>query len=170
MQIYVISKRFLSKSSNNNHLCNGYFPNKRPKSQDEIPVLSSYAKNLGRHVRKPYLKKISMIGVDTAATPSAQFSSQWLSPIDASDLLSYLVLETRYCTSKQFKAFKTLKAYNHMVSGCVVSVGGKEIVGKIIVVVAKMRHSQGMNNPLGNIWIIAEKDGNINCLCVLLCL
>ena len=46
-----------------------------PKSQDEIPVLSSYVENLeSRHVRERYLKKIFVVGVDPAAIPSVQFS------------------------------------------------------------------------------------------------
>ena len=101
-----------------------------------------------------------MVGVDPAAIPSEQFSSECLPPIEVSDLLSYLVLETSYYTNKQFKAFKSLEAYNQMVSGFVASVQGKEIAGKIVVV-AKVRHSQRMNDPLVNIWIIAEKDGTI---------
>lgn len=131
-----------------------------PKSQEEIPVLSSYVKNLESHVRERYLKKISVVGVDPAAIPSEQFSSECLPPIEVSDLLSYLVLETSYYTNKQFKAFKSLEAYNQMVSGFVASVQGKEIAGKIVVV-AKVRHSQRMNDPLVNIWIIVEKDGTI---------
>ena len=47
-----------------------------------------------------------------------------------------------------------------MASGLVASVQGKEIADKIVVV-AKVRHSQRMNDPLVNIWIIAEKDGTI---------
>ena len=97
-----------------------------PKSQDKIPVLSSYGKNLESHVRERYLKKISVVGVDPAAIPSEQFSSECLPPIEVSDLLSYLVLETlSYYTNKQFKAFKSLEAYNQMVSGFVASVQGK---------------------------------------------
>jgi len=38
-----------------------------PKSQDGIPALSSYAKNLEIHVRERYLKKISLVEVDPAA-------------------------------------------------------------------------------------------------------
>jgi len=106
------------------------------------------------------LKKFSVVGVDPAAISSKQFSSECLPPIEVSDLLSYLVLETSYYTNKQFKAFKSLEAYNQMVSGFVASVQGKEIAGKIVVV-AKVRHSQRMNDPLVNIWIIVEKDGTI---------
>ena len=42
-----------------------------------------------------------------------------------------------------------------MVSGFVASVQGKEIAGKIVV--ARVRDSQRMNDPLVNIWIIVEK-------------
>ena len=51
-----------------------------PKSQDEIPVLSSYAKNLEFYVRERYLKKISVVGVYRAAIPSEKFSSECLPP------------------------------------------------------------------------------------------
>ena len=47
-----------------------------------------------------------------------------------------------------------------MVSGFVASVNGKEIADKYVVV-AKVRHSQSMRDPLVNIWIITEKDGTI---------
>ena len=40
-------------------------------------------------------------------------------PLDASDLVSYLVLQTNFITSKQFKAHKSLEAYNQFVSGWV---------------------------------------------------
>ena len=131
-----------------------------PKSHDEVPVLSSYAKNLESHVRERYLKKISVVGVDPAVIPSDQFSSECWPPIEVSDLLSYLVLETSYYTKKQFKAFKILEAYIQMVSGFVASVQGKEIAGRIVVV-TKVRHSQRMNDPLVDIWIISEKKGTI---------
>ena len=42
-----------------------------------------------------------------------------------------------------------------MVSGFFASVKGNEIAGKIVV--ARVRNSQRMNDPLVNIWIIAEK-------------
>ena len=107
-----------------------------PKSQDKIPVLSSYGKNLESHVRERYLKKISVVGVDPAAIPSEQFSSECLPPIEVSDLLSYLVLETSYYTNKQFKAFKSLEAYNQMVSGFVASVQGKERTAPLFLRIA----------------------------------
>ena len=137
---------------------------KNPESQENIllriPVLLSYAEGLESHVRERYLKKISVVGVDPAAIPKEQFHSECLPPIEVSDLLSYLVLETSYYTNKQFQAFKSLEAYKQVVSGFVNSVQGAEILNKIIVV-AKVKHSQRMNDPLIDIWIIAESDGTI---------
>ena len=75
-------------------------------------------------------------------------------------LLSYLVLETSLYTNKQFKAFKSLEAFNQMVSGFVTSVVGKVIAGRYVVR-ARVRHSQHMNDSLVNIWVISENDGTI---------
>ena len=122
-------------------------------------MLSRYAKGLENHIKEQYLK-ISVVGVDPVALLSEQLSPECLPPIEVSDLLSYLVLETSHYTNKQFKAFKSLQAYNQMVSGFVASVNGKEIADKYVVV-AKVRHSQSMRDPLVNIWIITEKDGTI---------
>ena len=60
-------------------------------------------------------------------------------------LLSYLVLETSFYTKKQFKAFKSLEAFNQMVSGFVTSVVGKVIAAKYVVR-ASVRHSQLIND------------------------
>ena len=48
-------------------------------------------------------------------------------------LPSYLVLETSFYTKKQFKAFKSLGAFNQIVSGFVTSVVGKVIAAKYVV-------------------------------------
>ena len=112
------------------------------------------------NIKERYFKKISVVGVDPAALPSEQLSPEYLPPIEVSDLLSYLVLETSHYMNKQFKAFKSLKAYNQIVSGFLASVNGKETADKYVVV-AKVRHSQSMRDPLVNIWIITEKDGTI---------
>ena len=138
--------------------------NKNENSTDDaskcVPVLSEYAKALEGRVKERYLQKISVIGVDPASIPTDQFSPECLPPVEISDLLSYLVLETSYYTNQQFKAFKSLEAFNQMVSGFVTSVVGKLIAGKYVVR-ARVRHSQRMNDPLVNIWIITEQDGTV---------
>ena len=75
-------------------------------------------------------------------------------------MVSYLVLETSYYTKQQFKCYKSLDAYNQMVSGFVTSVQGK-IIARKHVVVGKVRHSQRMNDPLVNTWVITESNGTI---------
>lgn len=139
--------------------------NKNENITDEaskcIPLLSEYAKALEGRVNERYLQKISAIGVDPASIPTDQFSPECLPPVEVSDLLSYLALETSYYTNQQFKAFKNLEAFNQMVSGFVTSVVGKLIAGKYVVR-ARVRHSQRMNDPLVNIWIITEQDGSVN--------
>ena len=81
------------------------FKGENPESPEDIlqkiPVLSSYAKGLENHIKERYLKKISVVGVDPAALPSEQLSPECLPPIEVSDLLSYLVLETSHYTNKQ---------------------------------------------------------------------
>ncbi len=38
-------------------------------------------------------------------------------PVEACDLVSYLVLQTSFITAKQFKAHKSLESYNQFVCG-----------------------------------------------------
>jgi len=93
-------------------------------SSKGIPVLSENAKSLESRVKERYSQKISVIGVDPASITAEQFSPECLPPVEVSVLLSYLVLDTSFYTNKQFKAFKSLEAFNQMVSGFVTSVVG----------------------------------------------
>lgn len=79
-----------------------------------------------------------------------------LPPVEATVLLSYLVLETSYYTQKQVKAFRSVEAYNQVVP----SVKGHIVTNKFVVL-AKVRHSQRMNDSLIPIWIITEREGTI---------
>lgn len=99
-----------------------------------FPVISEYAKRLEKHIKRRYLQKISVIGVDPAIILSDQFGPECLSPAEATDLLSYLVLDTSYYTKEQFKAYQSLEAYNQMTSGFVASVQGKLSSEKYVVV------------------------------------
>ena len=75
-------------------------------------------------------------------------------------MFSFLVLETSYYTNDQFKNYKSLEAYNQVVSGFGASVKGK-LVSEKHVVLAKVRHSQRMNDALVDIWIVSGQDGRI---------
>ncbi len=60
----------------------------------EFP-LSKYAKKLDSIVRKRYIEKISIIGMDPLLIPEEQLSTESFPPVEAADLVSFLVLETR---------------------------------------------------------------------------
>ena len=52
-----------------------------------IPVLSAYVKRLETRIKRRYLQKIAVLGVDPACRPSEQLDGECLPPIEVSDLL-----------------------------------------------------------------------------------
>ena len=81
--------------------------------------LSTYAEKLQNEARKRYREKIAVInGVDPfVSCPGEAIAT--VPPVDASDLVAYLVLQTNFITTQQFKAHKSLEAYNQFVCGWV---------------------------------------------------
>ena len=79
--------------------------------EHDIPNLSDCTKNLEKNVKSRYLEKISLVRI------GANLDPECLPPIEATDLLCYLVMDTSFYTKEQFKAFKSMEAYNLMVSG-----------------------------------------------------
>lgn len=130
-----------------------------PDESSFIP-LSEYDKKLELRVMQRYMEKISAIGIDPVLIESKNFEPDYLPPVECTDLLFYLVLETSFYTQQQFKAFRSLEAYNQMVSGFITSVKGHIIANKFVVL-AKVRHSQRMNDSLIPIWIITEREGTV---------
>ena len=106
----------------------------------KIPILSEYCRKLNDHVKRRYLEKIAEVGVDPVTIPDEQFNSECLPPIEATDLLSYLVLETSFYTKQKFKTYKSLEAYNFMVSGFIMSIQGCIVSGKHVAA-GKVRHA-----------------------------
>ena len=130
--------------------------------------LSDYVNSLDSVIKARYLKKISCIGVDPFLISGKNYDPECLPSIESIDLVSYLVLETSYYTKEQFKAFKSLQAYNQMVSGFIQSVEGHLIANKHVIL-GKVRHSQKMNDLAIPLWIIAEGDGRVlsaHCRCM----
>ena len=124
----------------------------------EIPLLN-YAKSLDSIVKKHHIDKISCIGVDLHILDE-KLSTKCLHPVEAFDLVLNLVLQTSFYTKEQFKNFKSLQAYNQMVSGFITNILGQIFADKHVVV-AKVRHSQRMNDQPVKLWIIIMKDGGI---------
>ena len=81
--------------------------------------LSPYAEKLTGSEKQRYKAKISLInGLDPFLGPLGE-STDAIPPIEASDLVSYLVLQTSFVTAKEFKAYKALESYNQFVCGWV---------------------------------------------------
>ena len=131
----------------------------KTESRTVIP-LGKYAKQPEQHVKRRYLEKISVIGIDRATLADLPLDPERLPLIESTDLLCYLVIDTSYYTAQQFKAFKSLEAYNQMVSGFITSVQGKIICDKFVVL-GKVRHSQRMTECRCLVCVITTKEGSI---------
>ena len=95
--------------------------------------LSSYADNLKPEAKDRYLRKISIIGgVDPFVKLVVGENVDCVPPVEACDLVSYLVLKTSFMTSAQFKARKGLEAYNQFVSGWIKEVNTRKICDKYL--------------------------------------
>ena len=82
--------------------------------------LSDYAESLPNDAKARYKEKLNVVGgIDHFQTRNIGELDDCLPDVDASDLVSYLVLQTSFLTAKQFKARKGLEAYNQFVSGWV---------------------------------------------------
>ena len=107
------------------------------KSSENIEEKAPIPLELEPKVKKHYLEKISVIGIDPVLIEGKNFEPDCLPPVESTDLLFYLVLETSYYTKQQFKVFRSLQAYNQMVSGFIASVQG-QIIKDNFVVLAKV--------------------------------
>lgn len=104
----------------------------------ENPVCrSKYVEQLSKDTRRRYEDKISNINGLDPLCPQCLFtlgkSQEIVPPVDASDLVSYFVLQTSFITSQQFKARKSLEAYNQFVCGWVKEVLTWKIDSKFLI-------------------------------------
>ena len=135
--------------------------------KDDIP-LSDYVIQLENQIKARYLQKISVIGVDPFLLSSESLDSNCLPSIEAVDLVSFLILEHSFYTKQTFKNYKSLQAYNQVVSKFVTSVKGKQIKD-LYVVLGEVLHSQKLKQKPVQCWVIANKDGTVlsgHCMCM----
>ena len=98
------------------------------------PVLSTYAEGLPREAKEQYIAKITAIdNADPFVAGRIGEITEEVPPVDACNLVSYLVLQTSFVTSSQFKARKRLEAYNQFVSGWIKDVCTGKVLGKYLV-------------------------------------
>ena len=81
--------------------------------------LSVYTESLSEEAKTCYKEKLNIIDGFDPFTGTAGELADRLPPVEAADIVSYLVLQTSFITAKQFKARKSLEAYNQFVSGWV---------------------------------------------------
>ncbi len=88
-------------------------------SEEALERLSPYAEQVASDAKERYKEKISIIsGLDPFLGPLGA-CTETVPSVEASDLVSYLVLQTRsrFLTAKQFKAHKSMEAYDQFVCG-----------------------------------------------------
>ena len=94
--------------------------------------ISFYAQKLLDEAKRRYVNKISVInGLDPFGSFPGEVTEA-VPPVEASDLVSYLVLQTNFITTQQFKAHKSLEAYNQFVCGWVKDVCTYKVAGKFV--------------------------------------
>ena len=82
--------------------------------------LSSYAENLRKEAKTRYSEKKEVIGgLDPFGGCPGEPQCEEIPPMEARDLVAYLVIQTNFITAKQFKTYKSLEAYNQFVCGWV---------------------------------------------------
>ena len=100
------------------------------------------------------MKKISTIGIDPAWIEGKHFEPDCLPPVESTDLLCYLVLETSLYTQSNLKPFAVWKLTIRWFRSLFTTCKGICPQASLSFILAKVRHSQRMNEALIPIWII----------------
>ena len=91
------------------------------------------SENLSKEAKTRYKEKLKIIDEFDPFTGTTGELAEHLPPIEAVDIMSYLVLQTSFIIAKRFKARKSLEAYNQFVSGWVKEVCNLKVAGKFVV-------------------------------------
>ena len=79
------------------------------------------------------------------------------------DIVNYLISSQCPYTLDDLKSYKSLESYNYFVSGWVSEIGMQKLPSRLSLLIAKVKHSQRMNEPSLKPWVIAEINGKILC-------
>lgn len=101
--------------------------------QAVTPLRSLYFEGLSEEAKARYEEKISLInGTDPFGRIVGGEAFSGVVPVNVCDLVSYLVLQTSFMTSEQFKSHKALEVCNHFVSGWVKDVSVTKTLEKYL--------------------------------------
>ena len=75
-------------------------PEKPAVKEESFPVILEYVKSLDEHVKRRYLQKISVIGVDfVVLNADVNLDAESLPFMESTDIFSYLVLGKSFYTN-----------------------------------------------------------------------
>ena len=92
--------------------------------------LSNHARGLAKDVQERYIKKISVLSLRDPYILMKDQCIQWINSLDLvpevtyPDIFNYLVLTKSAYTLDEFKAFKSLEAYNFLLVGGFITLNG----------------------------------------------
>lgn len=120
--------------------------------------------------KRRYVEKLNLIGENSAdpylaAGQVGEDLSEILPHVEYPDIYNYLITAPSPVTKEALKAYKSLEGYKYLVAGWVGSVSAYEGTssGRVVVVKAKVRHSQSVSLAPLQPWIAADKSGTIIC-------
>ena len=111
-------------------------------------------------MRERYLKKISRIGIDPVFIIGKRFEPDCLPPVN--QLIYFAIWFSRPAFTRKSNLKPSAVSRLTIKWGWASFATWKDMVANKFVVLAKVRHSQRMNDALIQIWIITEEDGPIN--------
>ena len=136
-------------------------------------LMSAYHKSLSGDRKKSYEEKLRDVNItDPYAMRKTAFDvkpERW-PKVTFADTYFYLVNSTSKFTHSQMKAYKSLDAYQFVVTGQTYDVMCRELRPELYLFFGKVRHSQSMFSKAPNkVWLTVNDDGtvvNAHCTCM----
>ncbi|KAG9260834.1 uncharacterized protein LOC125804596 [Astyanax mexicanus] len=132
----------------------------RAKSKCKIP----YRDKLNKEAKERYLEKIEGInGLDPYEHHEWTGDFNELPQITIPDVFSYLVCGVSAYTFEQFRNYKSLEAHLQFTNGWVQDLQIFRVNDQKTVVLTKVLHSQRLNEPPLQPWVIVSSSGQVDC-------
>ncbi|XP_053392305.1 uncharacterized protein LOC128554988 [Mercenaria mercenaria] len=127
-------------------------------------VKKLYRDGLDKQTSERYAQKCNLIGgKDPYDLVKGDLTSdvKCLPAVSYIDIINYLVNTKSAYTMDELKAYKSLEAYNQFVCGWVRDVMSMNVGNKVLVT-ARVRHSQRMNETALRPWVIVDTTGVVD--------
>lgn len=116
-----------------------------------------------RKIGRRYEDKTKQCGVDpfTLRADDCTVDLNLWPPVDVADIHEFLVLRTSFITRQQLKTRKALEGHNILTSGWVRQPCVKTVTADTVILKTQVNHSQSLNKPPVDVWVLAKSDGDI---------